>query len=64
MPLSQSAFEGADVLWTKFTRNLTDFVNSSVNGKALWGIPMISRPDWNKVKDVLEGRRPISDLGC
>jgi len=24
----------------------------------------INRPDWQKVKEVLEGTRPIGDLGC
>lgn len=65
LPISQSAFEGADALWTQFQENLQEFVNSPQNGgQAIKGAPVISRPDWSKVKDVLEGRRPISDLGC
>lgn len=65
LPLNQDAFEGADLLWTKFIQNLSNFINSPSNGGAsAWETPIISRPDWKKVKDVLEGRRPITDLGC
>jgi hypothetical protein len=60
-----SAFDGADALWTTFQNNLGSFINSSANqGQASIQNPQIDRVDWDLVKDVLQGNKPISDLGC
>ena len=52
---------GANVIYGKKLNNL---VNN--NGGSSMELTAITdnRPDWNKVKDVLLGVRPISDLGC
>lgn len=56
-------FQKADDLWNNFKQNLAGFVNSN-GGSAIINSNEIYRPDWNKVKQVLRGERPISDLGC
>jgi len=56
-------FFGADNLWESFQEKTKNFVNQN-DGGSTTVTPVHNRPDWNKVKDVLEGRRPISDLGC
>ncbi len=43
--------------------NLKNFVNST-GGMSTVIEPVHSRPDWEKVQEVLQGLRPISDLGC
>ena len=40
-----------------------NFVHNNVGG-TINNVNEIYRPDWNKVKEVLRGNRPISDLGC
>jgi hypothetical protein len=65
LPLIQSAYDGGDALWTQFQTNLQTFINKPANGGlAQKQTPVISRPDWEKVKAVLRGEKPISDLGC
>ena len=65
LPLMTTAYDGGDALWTQFQNNLTAFVNKPENGGAAQKVaPRISRPDWEKVKAVLRGERPISDFGC
>lgn len=60
------AFANPDALWTSYKQGIYDFVQSN-GGQAT--VPKttdnkIYRPDWEKVKAVLNGSRPISDLGC
>tara|TARA_B110000503_G_scaffold128217_1_gene198882 strand:- start:501 stop:2321 length:1821 start_codon:yes stop_codon:yes gene_type:complete len=57
------AFLGADALWESFQEKLNIFVNDN-GGNSTELSPVINRPDWDKVQDVLLGLRPISDLGC
>lgn len=58
-------FFGADNLWESFQDKINDFVNDPINGgSSSINNPIKSRPDWDKVQEVLEGERPISDLGC
>jgi hypothetical protein len=65
LPSIQSALDGGDALWTKFQENLESYIEKPQNaGLALIQTPVVSRPDWEKVKAVLRGDRPISDLGC
>jgi len=61
--LGENPFFGADALWASFQNKLKEFVNSK-GGNAVINTPVKYRPDWEKVKDVLEGKRPVSDLGC
>lgn len=58
-------FEGADALWKSFQQKLQDFVNNPENGGAAQKVaPTTYRPNWEKVKEVLNGNRPLSDLDC
>ena len=60
---SGNAFFGADDLWESFQNKTRDFINNN-SGNSTIVTPIKNRPDWNKVEEVLQGRRPISDLGC
>ncbi|MEQ9404463.1 MAG: hypothetical protein RIM99_12795 [Cyclobacteriaceae bacterium] len=65
LPTMNSAFEGGDLLWSAFQQNLETFINNPDNGGiAQVQSPKTDRPDWDKVKDVLDGSRSISDIGC
>jgi hypothetical protein len=58
-------FFGADNLWESFQEKLNEFVNNVTNsGVSSIVPPSISRPQWNDVKEVLEGTKTKSDLGC
>lgn len=61
--LGQNPFFGADALWTSFQNKMNQYINYN-GGSASINVPIKYRPDWDKVKDILEGVRPISDLGC
>lgn len=59
-------FQNPDALWNSFKLGIYSFTQGHA-GTAL--TPSLSdnsvfRPDWNKVNQVLQGQRPISDLGC
>lgn len=62
-PAWESPFQPADVLWNKMKQNLKNYVNAN-GGSAIVNTNKLYRPDWNKVKDVLMGVKPISVLGC
>ncbi len=64
--LNISPFVNPDLLWNSLKTNIHTFVqNNNGNAQPLTNSPnVIYRPDWVKVKDVLKGLRPISDLGC
>jgi hypothetical protein len=65
LPNTESAFDGGNALWSRFQDNLENFVNKAENGGSAAKInPTIARPDWDKVKAVLRGKKPTSDLGC
>ncbi|UPS92509.1 hypothetical protein [Bizionia sp. M204] len=56
-------FDGADALWSSFQQKVQNFTNN--NGGVGNATPItVNRPEWEKVKNVLLGNRPISDLGC
>lgn len=61
-----SPFQGGDNLWFSFQNGIADFVNDSNNGAGLAiALPYVTnRPNWEEIKDVLLGNKPISDLGC
>ena len=53
----------ADSLWESFQEKTNQFINSN-GGVSSINTPITNRPNWNKVKEILEGSKPISDLGC
>jgi hypothetical protein len=56
-------FVFADGLWEHFQEKTNNFINSN-GGTSTINTPIHNRPDRDKVKEVLQGIRPISDLGC
>lgn len=56
-------FQFADNLWESFQEKTNDFINSN-GGSSVSNSPVYYRPNWEKLKKVLQGERPISDLGC
>lgn len=58
-----SPFQDPDNLWNSFQRKIQDFTNDN-GGVGNMAPISTNRPDWDMVKDVLLGNRPISDLGC
>lgn len=63
LPYSQSAFEGADKLWTAFQNNLVSYIGAR-GGKAEKILPTIHRVEWDKIKDILKGKHLYLELGC
>lgn len=63
LPGANSEFDGSDNLWNTMKQNLKNFVNNN-GGIAVVNTNQIYRPNWNDVKDVLNGIKPLSDLGC
>ena len=61
--LFDDALSAADELWESFQEKTNQFINSN-GGVSSINTPITNRPNWNKVKEILEGSRPISDLGC
>lgn len=59
-------FSGAGALWNSFKEGIYNFTmdNGGSADPVLESDNSINRPDWEKVKEVLEGTKPISDLGC
>lgn len=56
-------FSGADALWESFQTKLKDHVNNNF-GSSIIKEPTKNRPDWEKIKKVLKGELPITELGC
>lgn len=56
-----SPFSQADALWTSFQNKINNFVNSH-QGSSSVASQEIYRPDWAKVKAVIEGKEPLSGL--
>ncbi|WP_285010847.1 hypothetical protein [Pedobacter faecalis] len=50
-----------DALWETFQNHIVNFVNSH-GGSATLVSPVIYRPNWADVKDVIEGKKPIHTL--
>lgn len=59
-------FNQADELWTSFQNKIIAFVNDPLNGDtsgaAIKGETKKYRPDWVDVKDVRDGKKPLSTL--
>ncbi|WP_452230973.1 hypothetical protein [Lacinutrix sp. MEBiC02404] len=58
-----SPFAFADNLWEHFQEELNIFINEN-GGSSTINTPIINRPDWEEIKEVLQGKKPIGDLGC
>ena len=54
-------FNDAGALWTSFVNSIRGFVNNN-GGTAVRAFAATERPNWQEVKDVLEGRAPLSTL--
>lgn len=61
--LFNDAFFAADELWKSFQEKTNQFINSN-GGVSSIDTPITNRVNWNKVKKILKGSLPISDLGC
>jgi len=62
--MANQTFQKPDALWTSLVNKVKLHVDNNLGQSA--GSPIIikNRPDWDKVKEVLLGIRPKSDLGC
>ena len=56
-------FAPADDLWESFQSKLDQFINNN-GGSSQVIEPVTFRQDWEKIREVLLGERPISDIGC
>lgn len=54
-------FQKADALWASFQKGIADYVNTH-GGNAGAGGKETYRPDWSAVKDVIDGKAPLSSL--
>lgn len=54
-------FAEADALWESFQDKIANFVNQN-GGQAAVALKEIQRPDWQLIKDVIDGRTPLSSL--
>jgi len=48
-------------LWKGFQNGIDNFVKNN-GGNAAISTPEILRPDWSVVKDVIDGKKPLSTL--
>ena len=62
-PWWDSPFSGADEKWNAMQENLKNYIETN-GGAAVINTDNIYRPNWNDIKDVLNGIKPLSDLGC
>lgn len=53
--------ESADDLWISFQNGVKNFVNNH-GGNSQLQSPVIERPNWQKIKDVIDGKLPLSTL--
>ena len=63
LALTSNSFKGADLLWELIQENVEQFIQDNGSNASILS-PDIERPDWELVKDVLTGVKPISSLGC
>lgn len=63
--LKDVPFSNADQLWRSFQVGIVSYVRQN-GGTALWEtLPTteeIRRPDWQQIKDVIDGKKPLSTL--
>ncbi len=58
---SLSPYQQGSELWKSFQTKVQDYINGN-GGKASRQPETIRQPDWKLVKDVLDGRKPLSTL--
>ena len=62
-----TVFNGADALWTNIQKNMVKYINTN-GGQAMQQVPIIARPNWDDVKDYLQGKIDFTELkrrlGC
>lgn len=61
--LISNPFEDPDALWSSFQKKLKNYINQH-GGNATSATPIKYRPNWEKVKNVLNGQASIQILGC
>ncbi len=59
--LIDNPFEKPDKLWRSFQSGIENFINQN-GGSASKDNPVIGRPNWNEVKDVLQGLKHVESL--
>lgn len=59
----RKSFQGADNLWKSLQEGISNFVNFN-GGSSQVEQPQIGRPDWDKLQDFIDGKIPLSVLGC
>jgi len=55
------AFEAADNLWSSFQEKIKNYINQN-GGNAIVNDPVTKRPDWNKIREYLNGNIPIEEF--
>jgi len=58
-----TSFNGSDALWSSFQQGISKFVNNN-GGSSSVNEPVVGRPNWNDIKEFLNGNKDISELGC
>jgi len=62
-----TGFAKADALWNNIQKNMVSYINAN-GGQAVQQAPVIARPNWNDVKDYLQGKIDFTELkrrlGC
>ncbi|MGJ1286050.1 hypothetical protein ACR79P_09395 [Sphingobacterium spiritivorum] len=56
-----SPYERTDKLWRSFQYQIERYVNKN-GGKAKQEVPISKHPDWKSIKEVIDGKKPISYL--
>ena len=63
--MDYNAFDGGEELWSNLQSNLKNFINKPENGgEASVAEPAIERINNTKLEAVLNGTKPVSELGC
>ncbi len=64
--LKTNPFDAPDALWNSFNNGIYNYTlsNSGTASNPTTTPNIIYRPKWDKVKEVLRGIRPVSDLNC
>jgi len=55
-------FTQADALWSSFQEKMKLYVNDHGGSASANGITETHRPDWSALKDVVDGKKPLSTL--
>jgi len=61
--LEGTVFNGGEDVWKSFQDGIQIFVNQN-GGSAAKNTPVVGRPDYAAIGEVLNGSKPVSSLGC